>query len=117
MPSATANTLSLVEIGRQLQATLDPARILARPIDRIAFASDANLHRLIPKAVVQPVGTEEVRQLFAFSRENRIPLTFLTVGTSLWGRPSPMEYWWMGAGTGVRPGSREMDACCACSRG
>ncbi len=73
-------------IGEQLQAFIDPARILTRPIDRIAFASDASLYRLIPRAVVQPVSAEEVRRLFQFSREQKIPLTFRAGGTSLSGQ-------------------------------
>ncbi|MGC9159372.1 MAG: FAD-binding and (Fe-S)-binding domain-containing protein [Terracidiphilus sp.] len=81
-----ASTLRPGEIKERLQASIDPARILTRPIDRIAFASDASLYRLVPRAVVQPVNVEEVRALFAFSREQRIPLTFRSGGTSLSGQ-------------------------------
>jgi D-lactate dehydrogenase len=80
------DSLDTAEIGEQLQAFIDPARILTRPIDRIAFASDASLYRLIPRAVVQPISKQEVRQLFQFSRANRIPLTFRGGGTSLSGQ-------------------------------
>ncbi len=55
-------------------------------IDRIAFASDASLYRLIPRAVVQPILLEEVRKLFLFSRKRQIPLTFRAGGTSLCGQ-------------------------------
>jgi len=85
-PSQVAVTFSPREIERQLRAFIEPSRILARPIDRIAFASDASLYRLIPRAVVQPVNSEEVRRLFAFSREHKIPLTFRAGGTSLSGQ-------------------------------
>jgi D-lactate dehydrogenase len=85
LPQA-ARKPSPVEIGAQLRAFIDPARILTRPIDRIAFASDASLYRLIPRAVVQPVSTEEVRRLFQYSREQKIPLTFRGAGTSLSGQ-------------------------------
>jgi D-lactate dehydrogenase len=74
------------ELGRQLAAFIDAARILTRPIDLIAFASDASLYRLIPQAVVQPVDANEMRQLFQFSREKKIPLTFRGGGTSLSGQ-------------------------------
>ena len=77
---------NLTPLGQQLAAFIDPARILTRAIDRIAFASDASLYRLIPQAVVQPVDTEEVRALFEFSRKNKIPLTFRGGGTSLSGQ-------------------------------
>lgn len=86
MPSTTANTLSPGEIGEHLRSFIDPARILTRPIDRVAFASDASLYRLVPRAVVQPISTEEVRQIFQYSREKRVPLTFRCGGTSLSGQ-------------------------------
>ena len=82
----TGKTLNPNEIGEQLRAFIDPARILTRPIDRIAFASDASLYRLIPRAVVQPVDSDEIRRLFEYSREQRIPLTFRCAGTSLSGQ-------------------------------
>jgi D-lactate dehydrogenase len=78
--------LSPREIEEQLRAFIDPARILTRPIERIAFASDASLYRLIPRAVVQPVSTCEVRRLFRFSQENKVPLVFRAGGTSLSGQ-------------------------------
>jgi len=81
---AAAPSRSLIE--EQLRAFIAPERILTRPIDRIAFASDASLYRLIPRAVVQPVNSDEVRKLFHFSRENKIPLTFRAGGTSLSGQ-------------------------------
>lgn len=85
-PNATTRELGPHEIGEQLRAFIDPSRILARRIDRIAFASDASLYRLIPRVVVQPVSSEEVRGLFRFSREQNIPLTFRAGGTSLCGQ-------------------------------
>jgi len=65
---------------------IDPDRILVRPIERIAFASDASFYRLIPQAVVQPKTTEEIKHLFRFSHEHGIPLTFRAGGTSLSGQ-------------------------------
>ena len=85
-PSETANTMSPEEIGVQLSTFIDPKRILTRSIDRIAFASDASLYRLIPRAVVQPIHADEVSQLFQYSRKRRIPLTFRCAGTSLSGQ-------------------------------
>lgn len=81
-----ASTLGPHEIKDRLRAFIDPSRILTRPIDRIAFASDGSLYRLIPRAIVQPVNKEEVRRLFEFSREFKIPLTFRAGGTSLSGQ-------------------------------
>src|SRR5574341_1125363 len=69
-----------------LAAIVDRDRILTRPIDRIAYASDASFYRLIPRAVVRTRTVEEVRALFRFSHEHRVPLTFRAAGTSLSGQ-------------------------------
>src|SRR5882672_4426587 len=74
------------EIRRQLQEHIDPERILIRPIERIAFASDASFYRLVPRAVIQPKTTEEIKHLFRFSHQEGIPLTFRAGGTSLSGQ-------------------------------
>lgn len=42
MPTVTANMLSPDEIEQQLRSFIDPQLILTRPIERIAFASDAS---------------------------------------------------------------------------
>ena len=63
-----------------------PERVLTRPLDRVAFASDASFYRLLPEAVVLAGSVEEVRGLFALSRERNIPLTFRAAGTSLSGQ-------------------------------
>jgi D-lactate dehydrogenase len=81
-----APPLSPDEIFVLLKEGIDGARILTREIDRIAFASDASFYRLIPRAVVQPSDAEEIRHLFRFSHEHRIPLVFRAGGTSLSGQ-------------------------------
>jgi D-lactate dehydrogenase len=69
-----------------LERIVDPERVLTRPIDLIAWASDASFYRLIPQAVVQAKSLEEIRSLFSFSRQHRIPMTFRSAGTSLSGQ-------------------------------
>jgi D-lactate dehydrogenase len=69
-----------------LSQILDPRRILVRPIDLIAYASDASFYRLIPKAVVQAASEQEVARLFQFSHEHSLPITFRAAGTSLSGQ-------------------------------
>jgi D-lactate dehydrogenase len=69
-----------------LSSAIPPERILTRPVDRIAYASDASFYRLIPQAVVISKGIEEIQALFRCSREHRIPLTFRAAGTSLCGQ-------------------------------
>ncbi|WP_299823746.1 FAD-binding and (Fe-S)-binding domain-containing protein [uncultured Pontibacter sp.] len=75
-----------MEIEKLLESFLPKARIRARLIDVVSYASDAGFYYLRPKAVVQPVSEEEIKQLFAFSHQHRVPLTFRTAGTSLSGQ-------------------------------
>ena len=70
----------------RLREAVPPGRVLLRPVDRIAFASDASFYRLVPRAVVLAASVEEVRALFAASREQRVPLTFRAAGSSLSGQ-------------------------------
>ena len=74
------------EIQSALNAVVPSDRVLIRPIELIAWASDASFYRMIPKAVVQTQSLEEIRALFAFSRQSRIPMTFRAAGTSLSGQ-------------------------------
>ncbi|MCU0255922.1 MAG: FAD-dependent oxidoreductase, partial [Vicinamibacterales bacterium] len=69
-----------------LRGAIDPARVLTRPIDLVAFASDASFYRLMPKAVVLARDVDEVRALFRLSRERRVPMTFRAAGSSLSGQ-------------------------------
>jgi D-lactate dehydrogenase len=78
--------LSSQEIKSSLAGIIAADRILIRPIDLIACASDASFYRLIPKAVVQAQGLDEVRGLFAFSQQTQVPMTFRAAGTSLSGQ-------------------------------
>lgn len=63
-----------------------PSRVLDRPIDVVAYASDASFYRLVPRAVVQLASEEEIPALFRIAREHRVPLTFRAGGTSLSGQ-------------------------------
>ena len=69
-----------------LSQLVDARRILGRPIDLIAYASDASFYRLIPRAVVQAGSEQEVARLFQFSHEHSLPITFRAAGTSLSGQ-------------------------------
>jgi D-lactate dehydrogenase len=69
-----------------LEAILPKERIKTRLIDLVASASDAGFYYLRPKAVVQPVSESEIKALFGFSHEHKVPLTFRTGGTSLSGQ-------------------------------
>lgn len=61
-------------------------RVKSRLIDRYAYASDASHFYLVPKVVVQPKTVEEVQNLFKFSQQNKLNLTFRAGGTSLSGQ-------------------------------
>lgn len=79
----TAIATSLKEA---LVAIVGSDRVLDRPVDLIAFASDASFYRLIPRAVVFAGSVAEVQALFRLSRELRVPMTFRAAGTSLSGQ-------------------------------
>ena len=82
-PGVSAASPPLADL---LARIVDRERILTRPIDLIAYASDASFYRLIPRAVVLARTAEEIQALFRFSHEHRIPLTFRAAGTSLSGQ-------------------------------
>jgi D-lactate dehydrogenase len=74
------------DLVADLTRIIPAERVLVRPIDRIAFASDASCYRLVPQAVVLSGSVEEIQQLFRVSRARHIPLTFRASGTSLSGQ-------------------------------
>ena len=75
-----------MDLKTELSSFITPDRILTRPIDRYAYASDASYFRLIPQVVVQPVSIDEILALFRFSQQKGIPMTFRAAGTSLSGQ-------------------------------
>ena len=79
-------TLQVKGFKDLLAGIVDRERVLTRPIERIAYASDASFYRLIPQAIVQPQSITEIQALFRFSHAHRIPLTFRAAGTSLSGQ-------------------------------
>jgi D-lactate dehydrogenase len=79
-------TVTATSLRESLAEIVGDDRVLDRPVDLIAFASDASFYRLIPKAVAFAGSVEDVRGLFRFSHEQRIPLTFRAAGTSLSGQ-------------------------------
>ncbi|ABF41724.1 FAD linked oxidase-like protein [Candidatus Koribacter versatilis Ellin345] len=74
------------ELQSLLGQIVEADRVLTRPIDRIAYASDASFYRLIPQAVIRAKSVEEIQALFRFSQQHSIPLTFRSGGTSLSGQ-------------------------------
>lgn len=70
----------------ELRQLLGADHVTTRTIDRLAFAHDASLYRLVPQAVVRPIDTEAVRRLFRWCSEHNVHCTFRTAGTSLSGQ-------------------------------
>src|SRR5512137_2526169 len=75
-----------MDLQAKLSSVLPSGRVLTRRLERYAHANDASYFRLIPQAVVEPVSIDEIRNLFLFSQQNCIPLTFRAAGTSLSGQ-------------------------------
>lgn len=75
-----------MNLRSELLKILSPTQILDKPIELIAYASDASIYRLIPKAVVQPESNKEIQALFELSHRIKIPITFRAAGTSLCGQ-------------------------------
>ncbi|MGV3685529.1 MAG: FAD-binding and (Fe-S)-binding domain-containing protein, partial [Daejeonella sp.] len=73
-------------IKELLEGILPADRIKTALIDLVAFAADAGFYHLQPKAVVLPVSENEIKALFQFSKQHKIPLTFRAGGTSLSGQ-------------------------------
>lgn len=69
-----------------LRAALPPERVRARPIDLAAYASDASVYRIVPRAVVAPHDVAEVRATLEVAHARRVPVTFRAAGTSLSGQ-------------------------------
>jgi D-lactate dehydrogenase len=75
-----------MSITTSLGALLSPSRVLTRPLDLAAYASDASFYTLTPAAVVRPKDTAEIKALCTWSRHSGVPLTFRAAGTSLSGQ-------------------------------
>jgi len=69
-----------------LESVLPTERVLTGALDRLAFANDASVYRMVPRGVARPSSIEEVQGLFRLSHRERIPLTFRAAGTSLSGQ-------------------------------
>jgi D-lactate dehydrogenase len=73
-------------LRRELEQLLGADRVLSRPSDLVAYASDASPYRRFPRAVVEARNAEDVARVLRFGRERSIPVTFRAGGTSLNGQ-------------------------------
>jgi D-lactate dehydrogenase len=74
------------ELLKRLQGALPAGRILSRPIDRLARASDASMYRIVPEVVVRPRDASDVRTILDIARALKQPVTYRAAGTSLSGQ-------------------------------
>ncbi|MFE5408987.1 FAD-binding and (Fe-S)-binding domain-containing protein [Microbacterium sp. NPDC056569] len=69
-------------------AVAEPSRLRTRPIDRVAYASDASHFLLTPEAVLVAADAAEVGRVMREAGRSRSRLTFRSGGTSLSGQAS-----------------------------
>ena len=69
-----------------LRQVVPSDRVLASELERVAFASDASMYHLVPRAVVLARDVAEVAGVMAVARRHRVPVTFRAAGTSLSGQ-------------------------------
>ncbi|MCB0858782.1 MAG: FAD-binding oxidoreductase, partial [Solirubrobacterales bacterium] len=67
----------------KLVAAVGEEKLLDRATDLIRYASDASPYRMIPKVVVMAHDADDVARVLRFGREEGIPVTFRSGGTSL----------------------------------
>jgi FAD/FMN-containing dehydrogenase len=68
-----------------LTRLLGPGRVLSDHPALTAYAIDAGIYRLEPRAVVLIESVDDAVAIITFSRQRRIPLTFRSGGTNLTG--------------------------------
>lgn len=74
------------EFIRRISGKVGRKNISTKPIDRIAWGTDASFYRMIPQVVVFPETPDEVAHVVACANSMGIPLTFRAAGTSLSGQ-------------------------------
>ncbi len=70
----------------QLNGVLPVARRVTDLARRVAYSTDASFYTLIPKLVLFPNNTEELRRVLQLARRWNVPVTFRAAGTSLSGQ-------------------------------
>lgn len=70
----------------QFTGVLPQEQVKTDLIDRLVYAHDASIYRLVPQAVVKPRHEAEVIKLLKFAHEKKIGVTFRGGGTSLSGQ-------------------------------
>ncbi len=79
MPTADAVVATLCQ-------ALDPDQVLAGLADRVAWANDASLYRLVPRVVVFPRTPDQVAAVLRIADAAGVPVCFRAGGTSVSGQ-------------------------------
>jgi D-lactate dehydrogenase len=74
------------QIAASLAGLIGPEQVLSKLIERTMKAGDASIYRLVPRVVVLPRDTSDVKAILSYCRENNLYLTFRAAGTSLSGQ-------------------------------
>jgi D-lactate dehydrogenase len=73
-------------LHRALSTILPPERLIADPLRRLAFGTDASFYKLVPELVVDVRSVEEVAAVLVEAARQGTPVTFRAAGTSLSGQ-------------------------------
>ena len=74
------------DLKKELSLKIDYSRLLTKPIETLAYGTDASFYRLIPKMVVKANNIDEVSYVLSTCHHMNIPVTFRSAGTSLSGQ-------------------------------
>ena len=65
---------------------IDKDKVLNSEIDRLAYAHDASIYRMLPEFVVRPKNENDIQKLFKYAHNANKSITFRASGTSLSGQ-------------------------------
>lgn len=75
-----------LKLHKELSLNIEDKRLLTRPIEMLAFGTDASFYRLTPKMVIKAKDIAEVSYILKTCHRMEIPVTFRAAGTSLSGQ-------------------------------
>lgn len=78
--------LTYKEFVKHISTKVSPKNISTKPIERLAWGTDASFYRQIPQVVVFPETPQEVAHILACASSLKLPVTFRAAGTSLSGQ-------------------------------
>lgn len=84
--SRTESRLGPVDAGLIAELSAVSSGVRSRATDRLAAAHDASHYQLTPRVVVTPASVDEVAGVMAAARQEQLPVTFRSGGTSLSGQ-------------------------------